>query len=323
MIRFIIRRALWTIPTIVLVTFLVYCAVRIGWDPVASYMRANPRASKAKIADYREVNGLYDGFGGFLRGYKEWGWRFLRGPSQWSRSIKGRSEVWPPLRYAIFNSLRLGIVAAIVGIGVGLSLGILAARRPGGWFDTSMNTGAFFLGSIPPFVSGVVLQLVFAVQLGWLPPVGIYPPGHVGFDLWLTIKHLILPVSVVAIQTISAYSRYMRASLLDVSSADYLRTARAKGISENAVLRRHGVRNALIPVVTVLAIDIGGLVGGLIITENIFNYPGMGVYFIRASNNGDFPQMMPYLVIIVASVLLFNLIADLAYAYLDPRIRLD
>jgi len=311
------------LPTVVFVTFLVYIAVRIGWNPVASYQRANPRASKAKLAEYREINGLYDGFFGYLRGYKEWGWRFVRGPDEWSRSIKGRADVYSPLRYAFFNTLRLGLVSAVFGISIGLFLGVLAARRPGGWFDTTVNTAAFFLGSIPPFVSGVVLQLIFAVQLGWLPPAGLYPPGHQGFDLVLMTKHLILPVTVVAIQTISAYSRYMRASLLDVSSADYLRTARAKGISEGAVLRRHGVRNALIPVVTVLGIDIGGLIGGLIITENIFNYPGMGVFFIRASTNGDFPQLMPYLVLIVVSVLLFNLIADLVYAFLDPRIRLD
>jgi peptide/nickel transport system permease protein len=311
------------IPTIVFVTFLVYCAVRIGWDPVASYKRANPRASQAKIDQYIAVNGLYDGFWGYIRGYWEWLVNFVQGPDQWSRSIKGRALVWPPLRYAIFNTLRLAGIAAVLGISLGLWLGIAAAKRPGGWFDTTVNTVAFFLGSIPPFVSAVVLQLVFAVKLGWLPPVGVYPPGHEGFDLMLMLKHLILPVTVVLIQTVSGYGRYMRASLLDVSSADYLRTARAKGISERAVMRRHGVRNALIPVVTVLAIDIGALLGGLIITENIFNYPGMGVFFINASNKGDFPQMMPYLVIIVTSVLLFNLIADLSYAYLDPRIRLD
>ena len=137
------------------------------------------------------------------------------------------------------------------------------------------------------------------------------------------IKYLILPVAVVAIQTISGYSRYMRASLLDVSSSDYLRTARAKGLSESAVLMRHGVRNALIPVVTLIAIDIGSLLGGLIITENIFKYPGMGVFFLNAVNDGDFPKLLPYMVIVVASVLIFNLIADLLYAYLDPRIRLD
>jgi len=136
------------------------------------------------------------------------------------------------------------------------------------------------------------------------------------------LKHLILPVLVVAIQTISQYSRYMRASLLDVKSSDFVRTARAKGLSERDILFKHGVRNAMIPVVTLLGIDIGALLGGLIITENIFNYPGMGKYFIDAQLKGDFPQLMPYLVIIVASVLMFNLIADVSYAYLDPRIRL-
>ena len=137
------------------------------------------------------------------------------------------------------------------------------------------------------------------------------------------IKHLILPVTVVVIQTVAQYSRYMRASLLDVKSSDFVRTARSKGLSERDVLFRHGVRNAMIPIVTVLALDIGALIGGLIITEAIFNYPGMGKYFILASTNGDFPQMMPYLVIIITSVLLFNLFADVTYAFLDPRIRLD
>jgi peptide/nickel transport system permease protein len=200
---------------------------------------------------------------------------------------------------------------------------VLAARRPGGRFDTAVNSAAFFLGAVPPFVSGVLLQLVFAVQLGWLPTGGVYPPGHEGFDLLLMAKYLVLPVSVVAIQTISAYSRYMRASLLDVSSADYLRTARAKGLPERRILMHHGVRNALIPVVTVIAIDIGAVLGGLIITENIFNYPGMGVYFLKSVEDGDFSRLMPYLVIVVAAVLLFNLLADLAYAYLDPRIRIE
>ena len=323
MLRFVVRRLLWFIPTIVFITFIVYIALRIGFSPLNTYLRANPRASQAKIKQYIEVNGLYPGWGGYFRGYFHWLWLFIQGPDQWSRSIKGSSRVWPPLRYAIFNTLRLAGIAAVAGIGIGLTLGVLAARKPGAAFDTMVNSGAFFLGAIPPFVSGVALQLLFAVKLGWLPVGGVYPPGHDGFNLVLMIKYLILPVAVVAIQTISGYSRYMRASLLDVSSSDYLRTARAKGLSESAVLIRHGVRNALIPVVTLVAIDIGGLLGGLIITENIFNYPGMGVYFLKAVNDGDFTRLLPYMVIVVASVLIFNLIADLLYAYLDPRIRLD
>jgi peptide/nickel transport system permease protein len=321
-LRFIAIRLLWLIPSIIFVTFLVYVAVRIGWNPVASYLRANPRASDEKIQQYREVNGLYDGFTGYIRGYFEWLWAFIQGPDEWPRSIKGSSEVWPTLRYSLFNTLRLAGTAAVIGIGIGLFFGVVAGKRPGSWIDGFVNTTAFFVGSIPPFVSAVILQLAFAVQLGWLPAAGVYPPGHSGFDPWLMSKHMVLPVTVVAIQTIAGYTRYMRASLLDVSSADYLRTARAKGLSERDVLRRHTIRNSLIPIATVVAIDIGALLGGLIITENIFNYPGMGTFFIDAANDGDFPRLMPFLVIITASVLIFNLIADLSYAYLDPRIKL-
>ncbi|MBI4885417.1 MAG: ABC transporter permease [Actinobacteria bacterium] len=323
MLRFIVRRLLWLPLTIVLVTFIVYCAVRTGWHPEETYKRANPRATRAKVEQYLAVNGLYEGFGGFIKGYFQWLWRFVQGPDHWPRSIKGRALVYPPLRYSIFNTLRLAGIASVIGWGIGLTVGVLAARKPGSWFDSLANTTAFFLGAIPPFVSGVALQLIFAVELGWLPVAGVYPPGHQGFDLALMAKHLVLPVTVVTIQVISAYSRYMRASLLEVRSSDFVRTARSKGLSERQVLFRHGVRNAMIPIVTVLALDIGGLLGGLIITEAIFNYPGMGVYFLRAINNGDIPQLMPYLVIIVISVLFFNLVADVSYAYLDPRIRLD
>ena len=323
MLRFIVRRLLWLVPTVVFVTFIVYLALRIGFNPVASYKRANPRASKAKVQQYIAANGLYPGWGGYFRGYFKWLWQFVQGPDKWPRSIKGRALVWPPLRYSIFNTLRLAGIASVVGIGLGLLVGIISSLRPGGVVDTFINTSAFIAGSIQPFVSGVILQLVFAVQLGWLPPTGVYPPGHQGFDLWEMAKHLILPVTAVAIQSIAGYARYMRASVLDVRSSDYLRTARAKGVSEFRVLTRHSVRNALLPVVTLLGLDLGAILGGLIISEAIFEYPGMGVFFLKASGNGDFPQLMPYMVIIVISVLLFNLLADLSYAVLDPRIRLD
>jgi peptide/nickel transport system permease protein len=237
--------------------------------------------------------------------------------------------VWPDLKNAMVNSLRLGGAATVVGILIGLSLGVFAARKPASLRDSAVNFGAFVGFSVPPYVSAVLFQLLFAVMWSqWfgsplLPVAGIYPPGHQGFDLVLMIKHMIMPVTVVAIQIIAVYSRYMRASLLEVLSSDYMRTARAKGISERRILVRHALRNSLIPVITVAAIDIGGILGGLIITENIFSYPGMGVYFLSAFNNGDFPQLMPFMVVIVGAVILFNLIADMSYAWLDPRIRLD
>jgi peptide/nickel transport system permease protein len=317
---------LWAIPTLFIITFLVFLALRAGTDPVASYLRVNPRATPAKIQQYKEVNGL---IGSPPEQYFRWLGHFLTG--NWGNSIKGNRPVWPSMKDALGNTIVLGIVASVVGIGIGLGIGILAAMRPYSKFDTAATTGAFVGFSIPPFVSAVLLQLIFAVYitkwLGWnhpfLPTSGVYPPGHTGFDPVLRAKHLILPVTVVAIQTIAVYSRYMRTQLLEVKSSDYMRTARAKGISERKVIVKHGLRNALIPIVTVAAIDIGAIIGGLIITERIFEYRGMGDFFLTAMSNGDFPQLMPWLVIVVISVIMFNLLADVLYAVLDPRIRLE
>ena len=329
MIRFIMRRALWAIPTLILVTFVVYCALRIATNPLASYARSNPRIAKQpeKMQQYIETNGLWDGPGGYVRGYFHWLGGFVTG--NWQPSIKGSRPVWPNLKDALINTLRLGFVASLVGITIGLSLGVFAALKPGKLRDTAVNTGALVGFSIQPFISAVLLQLLFAVQWAkWFgeplfPTSGMYPPGHEGFDPLLMAKYMVLPVIVVSIQTIATYSRYMRGSLLDVLNSDYLRTARAKGISERRVLVKHALRNAMVPIATLIALDIGAIVGGLIITEGVFEYPGMGQYFLTASANGDFPELMPWMVVITASVIIFNLLADLTYAWLDPRIRLD
>lgn len=324
MLRFIVRRIAWAIPTLLLVTFLVYFALRLGTNPVNSYLRSNPRASPEKIAEYKKLNGLGSNY---VSGYFGWLRHFVT--LDWPRSIKGSREVLPALKDALANSLRLGMAATIVGVVIGLGIGVFAALHPGGRRDVAVNTAAFIGISIPPYISAVLLQLVFAVYWSrWFghtlfPTSGVYPPGHSGFDPVLMLKHMALPIIVVAIQVIAVYSRYMRSSLLDVINSDYMRTARSKGISERRILIRHGMRNALIPIVTIAALDVGAIVGGLIITERIFDYPGIGVYFLGAFDDGDFPLMMPLMVLIVASVLLFNLIADITYAWLDPRIRLD
>jgi len=323
MLRFIVRRIAWALPTLLLVTFLVYVALRLGTNPVNSYLRSNPRASPEKIAQYKELNGLGSNY---VFGYFNWLQNFVT--FNWPRSIKGSREVFPALKDSLANSLRLGVAATVVGVIIGLGIGMFAALHPGGRRDVTVNTAAFIGISIPPYISAVLLQLLFAVYWSrWFgetlfPTSGVYPAGHYGFDPVLMIKHMALPTIVVAIQIIAVYSRYMRSSLLDVLNSDYMRTARSKGISERRILIRHGVRNALIPIVTIAALDVGSIVGGLIITENIFDYPGMGVYFLKAFGDGDFPLMMPWMVLIVVSILLFNLIADLTYAWLDPRIRL-
>ena len=318
------RRLAWAVPTLLLVTFLVYVALRLGTDPLQSYLRTNPRASKEKIEQYKSVNGLSSNY---VLGYFHWLKNFVT--FNWPRSIKGSREVWPELKDAMANTIRLGTFATVVGVSIGLFVGMFAALKPGSRRDVAVNTGAFLGVSIPPYITAVLFQLVFAVYWSrWFgktlfPTSGVYPPGHIGFDLVLMLKHMALPMMVVAIQVIATYSRYMRSSLLDVMNSDFMRTARSKGISERQVLLKHGVRNALIPVVTIAALDIGSIIGGLIISENIFAYPGMGLYFLDSFTNGDFPLLMPWMVLVVASTLMFNLIADVSYAFLDPRIRLD
>ena len=324
MLRFTIRRLVWAVPTLLLVTFLVYIALRLGTDPLQSYLRANPRATKVKIAQYKSVNGLSSNY---VLGYFHWLKNFVT--FNWPRSIKGSREVWPELKDALANTLRLGSLATFFGVVIGLMVGMFAALKPGSRRDVAVNTGAFLGISIPPYITAVLFQLLFAVYWSrWFghtlfPTSGVYPAGHTGFDLILMLKHLALPTMVVAIQVVAVYSRYMRSSLLDVMNSDFMRTARSKGISERQILFRHGVRNALIPVVTIAALDIGAIIGGLIITENIFAYPGMGVYFLSSFGDGDFPLLMPWMVLVVASTLMFNLVADVSYAFLDPRIRLD
>ena len=324
MLRFAFRRLVWAVPTLLLVTFLVYIALRLGTDPLQSYLRTNPRASKEKIEQYKSVNGLSSNY---VLGYFHWLKNFVT--FNWPRSIKGSREVWPELKDAMANTIRLGTFATVVGVSIGLFVGMFAALKPGSRRDVAVNTGAFLGVSIPPYITAVLFQLVFAVYWSrWFgktlfPTSGVYPPGHTGFNLVLMLKHMALPMMVVAIQVIATYSRYMRSSLLDVMNSDFMRTARSKGISERQVLLKHGVRNALIPVVTIAALDIGSIIGGLIISENIFAYPGMGLYFLDSFTNGDFPLLMPWMVLVVASTLMFNLVADVSYAFLDPRIRLD
>jgi len=324
MLRFALRRMVWAVPTLLLVTFLVYIALRLGTDPLQSYLRTNPRATRDKIEQYKAVNGLSSNY---VLGYFHWLKNFVT--FNWPRSIKGSREVWPELKDSLVNTVRLGSLATLLGVVIGLMVGMFAALKPGSRRDVAVNTGAFLGISIPPYITAVLFQLVFSVYWSrWFghtlfPTSGVYPAGHTGFDLVLMLKHMALPTMVVAIQVVAVYSRYMRSSLLDVLNSDFMRTARSKGISERQILFRHGVRNALIPVVTIAALDIGAIIGGLIISENIFAYPGMGVYFLSAFSTGDFPLLMPWMVLVVASTLIFNLIADVSYAFLDPRIRLD
>jgi peptide/nickel transport system permease protein len=327
MYRYIVRRAIYAVPVILISSILVFFIIRNTFDPLGG-AAINPRADPKAIAKIKHDLGLdVHGFKGQLIQYKNWLIHFLKG--DWGNSLLTNRPVYPDIRDALANTLILGVIATVFSLAIGVFIGVYSALRQYSWFD-QLSTGGAFVGlSIPNFWFALLLQIFFGVQLTrWLhlhgpalPIAGLYTPGHVGFDLVDRLRHLVLPMLVLAVQIIAVYSRYMRASMLEVLHSDYLRTARAKGLRERRVVVRHAMRNALIPLTTQVALDVGAIFGGLIITEQIFEYPGMGRFFINAFGRGDFQQILPWMMITVFAVILFNLVADIMYAILDPRIR--
>jgi peptide/nickel transport system permease protein len=325
MLRFIVRRLLWAIPVLIAGSLIVFLAVRATTDPVAAAIR-NPKTTPETLAKYKHDLGLD-------KSWLEQYWIFLRNfvTGDMGQSQHSNVPVWPELRSALVNSLVLGLVASFIAISIGLIIGLISAIRQYSLFDNASTGLAFFGLSMPTFWFALILIVLFGSFYTQtfdkfsplLPTTGMYDPGQQGFDLVQRARHLALPVMVLSVQLIAVYSRYMRTSMLETLNSDYLRTARAKGISERRVVVKHALRNALIPISTFAAIDIGAIAGGLVITERIFNYPGMGNYFLDAYRNADYTQILPWMMFVVGFVILFNLLADLSYAWLDPRIRLD
>jgi peptide/nickel transport system permease protein len=211
---------------------------------------------------------------------------------------------------------------------IGVSIGIFAAVKPYSPLDYTVTTLAFFGQSMPVFWFALMLQLAFAVTgitaFGYhfaLPSAGISSTDD--FDLGDRIEHLILPTIVLSLVYIATWSRFTRSSMLEVVRTDYMRTAAAKGLDKLTIILRHGLKNALIPVVTVVALSLPGLFAGAVITETIFAWPGMGRLFFNALGQFDFSLLMGYLLIVSSLVVFFNLLADVAYAWLDPRVKYD
>jgi peptide/nickel transport system permease protein len=323
MFRFVIRRVLISLPVLLLASIIVFLVIRTSFDPFAG-LALNPRVRPGDIARLKHELGLDRPL---AVQYWKWLSHFVQG--DWGRSLFSNRAVFPEVRKALANTLVLGLIATAFSLLVGVGIGMYSALRQYSWFDTVATGGAFFGLSIPNFWFALLLQLFFGLYLTqWLhltQPIfftaGLTKPGAQGFDLLDRARHLALPVLVLAVQEIAVYSRYMRTSMLEVLHSDYLRTARAKGLSERRVIARHAVRNSLIPLTTVASLSIGALAGGLIITEAIFEYPGMGRLFIQAMALGDYLVVLPWLMVAVTFVIAANLVADILYAVLDPRIR--
>lgn len=324
MLRYALRRLAATVPILLAISFGVFWMANKIAKPGVDVV-GNSRITPEARAAYLESLGIDDPLP--LR-YLQWLGDFVRGDLGTSL-VRNGAEVWPLVRTALANTLVLICIAVVLSLAVGIAIGSVSAVRRGTLIDDAATTFSLVGLSIPVFWLGLMLQLFFGLYLAnWLgvsppllPTAGLYSPGQQGFDLVDRLRHLALPTMALSVQLVAVYSRYMRASLLDVLSSDHIRAARGRGLSEHSVIIRHGVRNALIPVTTQVAIDVGLLVGGLVVTEQVFQYPGMGRLFLKALIDGDYPVLLATTMIVAAAVFVMNLAADLFYGVLDPRIR--
>lgn len=265
-------------------------------------------------------DGMLDGYGtreGILRG-------------DFGFSFRTRQPVLAEIGQRLPNTAYLTIITMLVAVLIAIPIGIISAIRQYSPFDITVTTFSFAGQAIPEFWLGLILILVFYAWLKnpftggpLLPSGGMTSIDISGFDLWDRIVHLILPVLTGALGWIAWYSRFLRSSMLDVIHQDYIRTARAKGLSNWGVLSKHALRNALVPLVTLLALDLPYIFGGAIFVETLFAWPGMGRLYYQAALERDYPVLLAVLIIGAAFIILSNLIADILYAYLDPRIRYE
>lgn len=321
MATFVVRRLLYSVPVILLATIVVFVFVRETTDPTA---RVRARGDKQAVARERERLHLDDPL---PVQYGKWLKEFVTG--DWGESSVTNSSVTEAFRRGFWNTFQLVIWGVLVSALIAVAIGVYSALRQYSVLDYTF-TGLSFIGlAIPPFWFGILaIQLLVANPRDWfglneplLYSVGLHSAGESGFNLDY-LRHLILPVLTLCVAIIASWSRYQRAAMLDVMSADYVRTARAKGVPKRTVVMKHALRNALVPLVTVMAIDIGYLLGGVIIVEKIFSIDGIGRLFFDALRAGDVNVLLPWLILSGAFIVVFNLIADVLYSVLDPRVRL-
>ncbi len=324
MLQYVIRRFLYSIVVLVAASFLVFFFVTASGDPLAG-LRITPNVSKLTVTNIEERKHLNDNV--FVRyGY----WVADATTNQFGTTLLTNQPILPDLWRVMKNTLQLVIVAELLAIFIAVGIGVYSALRQYSAFDYSATTFSFVGLAMPVFWIALMLQVLVVQIQGWtgqkLFPIANLNDVDPGTGISFVIDrahHLALPILVLMIASIATYSRYMRASMLEVVNSDYVRTARAKGLPENRVTMKHAFRNALIPLVTLVALNFGALLGGAVVTETVFSLDGMGRYYINALFSNDPYPVMAWLMIVAVMIIVFNLIADIAYGLLDPRVRYD
>lgn len=315
------RRIVYSVPVLVIASFFVFWGIRTTYDPTAKY-RAS-RDSVRIIATKRKELGLDRPI---ISQWWTWFTNFLHG--NLGVSDRTNDHVWGMITHAMWPSVQLMFWGTIFALVIAIAVGVYSAVKQYSVGDY-LFTGISYTGiAMPTFLFGL-LAIALLVTLPvtkfhlihpYLYSVGLHSSGKSGFNLDY-VRHLVLPVLTLTVQSVAVWSRFQRASMLDVLHADYVRTARAKGVPQRKVIFRHAFRNALIPLVTVVALDSAFLIGGLVITEQIFSISGMGRLFLDSLTGGDAPVLLAWFLVVAIFVIVFNLLADLMYGVLDPRIR--
>jgi peptide/nickel transport system permease protein len=317
MTRYIARRLIQAVPTFLGITIIAYSIIRLApGDPLAVFEDARGTSAE-QMAELRKAYG-------FDRPlpiqYIEWLGKAVR--LDFGRSFQTHLPARDIIMERIPATLQLTLTAILIGLGLGVPAGMWAAINRTRWPDQLVRIFAVTGDSVPHFYLGLLVILLFAVQLRWLPAGGILTLGADQWDIVDRLRHLLLPAIVLATGFLALFARFMRTEVLEVLGQDYIRTARAKGLREMAVLYRHALRNALIPIITVLGGSLPALLAGAATTEFVFSWPGMGRLAVDAAFARDYPVVMGLVLVVSALIILGNLLSDVLYGVVDPRIEL-
>lgn len=322
MITYLMKRLLMLIPLLFGITLITFAVIHLApGEPVEMQTAMNPKMSAESRQRMREFYGLDKPL---HVQYASWLGRMVRLDFGKSFSPDNR-PVLDKISERIPVTLSLNLIALALQFGLALPIGILAAVRQDSLLDRGITVFVFLGFAVPTFWLALLLMQLFGVKLGWLPVSGLHSLGSETLPplarFWDMVQHLLLPVAVATFGSLAGLSRYMRSTMLEVIRQDYITTARAKGLSERVVIYKHALRNALLPVITLLGFSLPGLIGGSVIFETIYAIPGMGQLFYQGVMARDYPLVMGILVIGAVLTLLGNLLADICYSMADPRIR--
>ncbi len=312
MLQFITRRLGFVVLMVILSSMIIFAATQVLPGDLATMMLGRFATAEAK-QNLRAELGLNEPL---VVQYTNWLGNFVTG--DWGHSVSTNTAIRPLVLERLRNSAMLAAVAFAFFVPVGILLGLLAALRRNSWVDQVISVGSLAFIGLPEFVSAVILISIFSIQLGWLPSQSAIRPTSSFVEAF---PYLILPAITVALTSLAYIVRMTRSSTVDVLQTDYVRTANLKGLPPRRVLFTHVLRNSLLPTITVIAISIGWLIGGLIVTESVFSYPGIGRLVLFAVQRRDIPLVQATVLLIVVIYGISNLIADILYAVLNPRIR--